>query len=88
MPDDPDLLEGLAYSWLMQGRLDRAGDLYRQVLEGDPRRFGALNNYATVLAEQGKLKEAIAAWTRALALSPGNPDIMANIEEARQKMRR
>ena len=40
------------------------------------------------VAEFGKLDEAVAAWTRALALSPGNQDIMANIEEARQKMRR
>jgi tetratricopeptide (TPR) repeat protein len=88
MPDDPDLLEALAYSWLMAGRLERAAGLYRRVLRAEPERFGALNNYATVLAEQGKLEEAIAAWTRALALSPGNQDIMANIEEARQKMRR
>ncbi|MFC1800398.1 tetratricopeptide repeat protein, partial [Candidatus Eisenbacteria bacterium] len=88
MPGNPDLMEALAYSWLMQGRLDRAGDLYRQVLRVEPERFGALNNYATVLAEEGKLDEAVAAWTRALALSPGNQDIMANIEEARQKMRR
>jgi spermidine synthase/tetratricopeptide (TPR) repeat protein len=88
MPGDLDLKEALAYTWVMQGRMERAGDLYREVLEAEPDRFGALNNYATVLAEQGKLEEAVATWTRALALSPGNPDIMANIEEARQKMRR
>jgi spermidine synthase/tetratricopeptide (TPR) repeat protein len=88
MPGDLDLMEALAYTWVMQGRMERAGDLYREVLEVEPDRFGALNNYATVLAEQGKLEEAVAAWTRALALSPGNRDIMANIEEARQNMRR
>jgi tetratricopeptide (TPR) repeat protein len=88
MPGNLDLMEAIAYSWIMQGRMNRAGSLYRKVLEAEPDRFGALNNYATVLAEQGKLEEAVATWTRALALSPGNPDIMANIEEARQKMRR
>lgn len=88
MPGNLDLMEAMAYSWIMQGRMERAGDLYREVLKAEPDRFGALNNYATVLAEQGKLEEAVAAWTRALALSPGNPDIMANIQEARQKMRR
>jgi len=87
-PGDLDVMEALAYSWLMEGRLDRARDLYRQVLEAEPERLGALNNYATVLAEEGEYGQAVEAWTRALALSPGNPDIMANIREARQNMRR
>jgi len=86
-PGDLDFMEALAYSWLMEGRLDRARDLYRQVLSVEPERLGALNNYATVLAEEGEYEQAVEAWTRALALSPGNPDIMANIKEARQNMR-
>jgi spermidine synthase len=87
-PGDPDILEALAFGWLLEGRFERSQDVYRQVLAIDPTRLGALNNYATALAEQGKYEEAVEIWTRALALSPGNQDIIANIQDARQNMRR
>lgn len=88
MPGNLNLMEAMAYSWLLEGRLDRASALYRKVLEADPERLGALNNYATVLAEEGEYERAVETWTRALALDPGNLDIIANIKEARQNMRR
>ena len=54
----------------------------------DPDHLAALNNYATVLAEKGDYAKAIRVWTRALGRDPGNPNIIANIEEARQLLRR
>jgi Tfp pilus assembly protein PilF len=87
-PFNTDAIDALAYSWLVENELDKAEGLYERLLEIDPDHLGALNNYATILAEKGRYREAITTWTRALEMSPGNQDIIDNIEEARQSMRR
>jgi tetratricopeptide (TPR) repeat protein len=87
-PDNVEALDALAYTWLMEGDLDRAEELYQAVLRRRPDHLTALNNYGTILAEKGDLEGAVRTWTKALSLDPGNRDIIDNIEEARQKMRR
>jgi tetratricopeptide (TPR) repeat protein len=87
-PDNLDAIDALAYVHLLEGDLDGAEDLYEDVLKHRPNHLGALNNYATILAEKGDYDGAVAIWTKALALDPGNRDIIDNITEARQKMRR
>jgi tetratricopeptide (TPR) repeat protein len=87
-PENTEALDALAYGWLVEDELDRAETLYERLLEIDPEHLGALNNYATILAEKGRYREAITVWTKALELNPGNRDIIDNIEEARQNMRR
>jgi tetratricopeptide (TPR) repeat protein len=87
-PHNTEAIEALAYAWLLEGDLDQAQNLYERVLRLRPENMGALNNYATILAEKGEYGEAIKVWTKALGLDPGNRDIIANIAEARQKMRR
>ncbi len=87
-PDNVEALGALAYTWLIDGDLDRAENLYRAVLRRRPDHLAALNNYGTILAEKGDFEGAVRTWTKALSLDPGNRDIIDNIEEARQKMRR
>jgi tetratricopeptide (TPR) repeat protein/predicted membrane-bound spermidine synthase len=87
-PDNVEALDALAYTWLIEGDLDRAEQLYRTVLKRRPEHLTALNNYGTILAEKGDFEGAVRTWTKALSLDPGNRDIIDNIEEARQKMRR
>jgi tetratricopeptide (TPR) repeat protein len=87
-PDYVEAIEALAYNWFMEGDLDKAETLYERLLALRPDHLGALNNYATTLAEKGRYREAVQVWTRALELSPGNRDIIDNISEARQNMRR
>jgi spermidine synthase len=87
-PENVEVMNALAYTLFMENNLDRAEDLYQHVLRLDPDDLTALNNYATVLAEKGDYREAIRMWTRALGLDPGNRNIIDNIEEARQRLRR
>jgi tetratricopeptide (TPR) repeat protein/spermidine synthase len=87
-PGNLEAMEALAYNWLLEENLDKAESLYRRILKQDPDHLGALNNYATILAEKERYREAVEIWTKALELSPGNTDIIDNIEEARGKMRR
>ncbi len=83
-----EVTEALAYAFLLEGNLEKALELYRTLSKSKPKDVGILNNYATILAEQGKLKDAIKIWKQALTLDPDNMDIRANIEEAEAKIRR
>jgi tetratricopeptide (TPR) repeat protein len=87
-PDDAEAIEAMAYAYLLEGDLDRAEKLYKEVLELEPDNLGALNNYATILAEKGLYGQAVEVWTKALQVSPGDQDIIDNIKEARENMRR
>jgi tetratricopeptide (TPR) repeat protein len=87
-PDNIEVINALAYTSFMADDLGRAERLYQRILKIDPNHLAALNNYATVLAEKGDYREAIRIWTKALGRDPGNRNIIDNIEEARQKLRR
>jgi len=87
-PENTAAIDALAYSWLVDDELDKAERLYKRLLEIDPAHLGALNNYATILAEKGRYREAITIWTEALEIRPGDKNIVDNIEDARQSMRR
>jgi 2-polyprenyl-3-methyl-5-hydroxy-6-metoxy-1,4-benzoquinol methylase len=52
------------------GRLNEAALGYKRVLKSDPRHAEAANNLGRVLLEQGRLREASAAFARALELAP------------------
>ena len=82
-PRNTEAMAAVAYSWLLQGELDRAQELYERILKITPDHLGALNNYATVLAEKREYGKAISIWTRALRLDPDNRNIRDNIEEAK-----
>jgi len=51
---------------------------YRQLLALDPENFMAHNNIGLLLGKLGRRGEADAAFTRALGISPGNPEIRFN----------
>jgi tetratricopeptide (TPR) repeat protein/predicted membrane-bound spermidine synthase len=87
-PENIEAMDALAYKRFMDDDLAGAEKLYKRILDLDPDHLGALNNYATVLAEKGFYREAIRIWTKALGRDPGNRNIIDNIEEARQKLRR
>lgn len=83
-----EVIEALAYTLLLEGKLEKALGLYGILAKSKPKDVGILNNYATLLAEQGKLKDAIKIWKQALSLDPQNNDIRANIEEAEAKIKK
>ncbi|MCC6127015.1 MAG: tetratricopeptide repeat protein [Pirellulales bacterium] len=66
--DQPELLNVLAALRIQESRMEEAESLLRRVVELRPRDVQALNNLATVLAEQpGKLSEGKLLLERAMA---------------------
>ncbi len=75
--DNVDLLTAVAALRVVQQRLDDASVLYQKVLEVQPQNADALNNLATVLAEQpGRASEAITYIDRAIELVGAQPNLL------------
>jgi tetratricopeptide (TPR) repeat protein len=77
--DNLALLENLAAIRVLEDRADEAAELYRQVLRQQPKHSGALNNLATLLAEQpqpAKRKEALECVDRAIQLIGPQPGLL------------
>lgn len=71
------LVSRLADLRTLAGRFQEAESLYRQVIEGDPRRTIALNNLAWLLGFQlGKTSEALRLINRAIEISGPLPDLL------------
>jgi len=80
------------------GDAEGAINLYRRVIELDPRSGDAYNNLANLLAGQGKVPAAVACLRRAAQLAPGSATVFANLgtylrqlgrlEEASKALRR
>ena len=75
--DDADLLISLANLRILGNRPEEACQLYRRVLEAQPKHVVALNNLATLLAEQpGKGAEAVQFADRAIELVGPQPGLL------------
>ena len=69
-----------AVSLAMSGEWAEAAQLNREILEAAPDDVAAMNRLGKALAEIGELGQALDAFRRALALSPGNPIAAKNVE--------
>ena len=69
-----------AVSLAMSGEWAEAAQLNREILEAAPDDVGAMNRLGKALAEVGEPGQALDAFRRALALSPGNPIATRNVE--------
>lgn len=67
-----------------QGRYAAAQDLYRQVLDHDPRNFDALHLSGVAARQLGQPEAGAALITQALALDPGQPSAHCNLGAALQ----
>jgi len=65
----------LAGIYLSDKDLDRAEDLYRQVLANNPRHYIALNDLAWLLSQKDKHKEALAYAEKAYFMDPTSDEI-------------
>ena len=64
----------------MNGEWAEAAQLNREILEAAPDNVEAMNRLGKALAELGESGQALDAFRRALALSPGNPIATKNVE--------
>jgi predicted O-linked N-acetylglucosamine transferase (SPINDLY family) len=77
------LAEGLAFH--RSGQLERARELYRQVLALRPRHFEALHFLAVLAAQSGKPGEAISLFDQALSVKPNDAGVHFNRGNALQE---
>lgn len=68
-----------AYRSWRAGRLDQARDIYRDVLENEPRNVDALLGLAGIAQQQGNAQEALSYFGRALEADPRNSSAQAGI---------
>ena len=61
------------------GALAAAGALYEQILAVEPHNVDALANAGVLCARAGRYDEAVAHYTRALTLAPGEPDVLTEV---------
>lgn len=76
-PIQKSLEEALAHQ--DAGRLERAEEVYRRILAGDPNQAGVLNNLANVLKDSGRIEEAVDYCRAAMALEPANAEIHSSL---------
>ncbi|MGA2448837.1 MAG: tetratricopeptide repeat protein [Polyangiaceae bacterium] len=81
-PGGASFHQNLGYALQQAGRIEEAIIEYRSALRLDPKLVSAWVNLATALARSGATRgEARAALDRALALSPNDPRVRANLAE-------
>lgn len=68
---DPRLF-GRAAAAFQNGSYDDAERDFKKVLRGEPRHFGALNFYAILLMQRGRLEDAVPLLRRAVSVNPGS----------------
>jgi len=69
-PSDPGLRLAMANLRVVQGRIDEAIGLYKEVLRLRPKNVVAMNNLATLLSEQtGKVEEALQYIDQAISVA-------------------
>ena len=81
-PDDADVLIGLGYAQLEQGRREDAARSLQKAIEVEPgywQAYTALGNFNFRL---GRAEDAVGAYRRAAELAPGNASVFSNLGAA------
>jgi tetratricopeptide (TPR) repeat protein len=64
------------------GKYDRAEEIWRKVIQINPKNAKAYNNLGNALSDQNKLDKAIAAYQKAIQLNPNYADAYNNLGNA------
>jgi predicted CXXCH cytochrome family protein len=78
-PDDPVLLDTLAFLAQRRGDLTKARQLYEHALQADPLLIDAAANLGVIEARAGHFERALALWAPAFARAPGRSSIGMNL---------
>jgi tetratricopeptide (TPR) repeat protein len=74
-PDSLELAEALAFALLKSGALDRAEELYQQILEESPYRTSVLFNLGVLARELERPWDAVDYLARAYEVAPDDADV-------------
>lgn len=75
-PNDVLNLVALADAYVVAGRLNEAGSLYRRALEQDPQSVPAYVGIGVILVLADRPDAAVVAFDRAIAVAPDDPDAL------------
>jgi predicted CXXCH cytochrome family protein len=78
-PDDPVLLDSLAFIAQRRGDAAKARELYEHALQADPTMIDAAANLGVIEARAGHFERAVALWDPAFARAPGRSAIGMNL---------
>jgi predicted CXXCH cytochrome family protein len=78
-PDDPALLDGLAFIEQRRGNTARARELYQHALQIDPLQIEAAANLGVIEVKDGHTDRAVHLWEDAFARAPGRSAIGMNL---------
>jgi predicted CXXCH cytochrome family protein len=78
-PDDPVLLDSLAFIAQRRGDVAKARQLYEHALQADPQMIDAAANLGVIEARAGNYSRAAALWGPAFARAPGRSAIGMNL---------
>ena len=82
-PDDPDLLNYLAYSWIDRGQhLPEAMAMVQRAVDARPQSGAMLDSLGWGYYRQGDYKTAVAKLELAVELEPGDPDVNGHLGDA------
>jgi tetratricopeptide (TPR) repeat protein len=82
IPKWADLHNNLGCALDGQGKLDAAGESYKQAVSLDPRHAVAHHNLGCILNSKGKAEEAVHHFLRAIALKPSYTEAYCNLGSA------
>ncbi len=78
-PEDPVLLDSLAFLAQRRGDLTKARQLYEHALQADPLLIDAAANLGVIEARAGHFDRAVALWEDAFKRAPGRSSIGMNL---------
>jgi predicted CXXCH cytochrome family protein len=78
-PDDPVLLDSLAFFAQRRGDTAKARELYEHALRADPTMIDAAANLGVIEARAGNYNRAAELWSPAFARAPGRSSIGMNL---------
>jgi predicted CXXCH cytochrome family protein len=78
-PDDPVLLDTLAFFAQRRGDVAKARELYEHALRADPTMIDAAANLGVIEARAGNYNRAAELWSPAFACAPGRSSIGMNL---------
>ncbi|HTR16923.1 MAG TPA: tetratricopeptide repeat protein [Acetobacteraceae bacterium] len=82
-PDQPDVLNYLGYSWVVQNRnLDEARDMIRRAVDLVPNNGAYVDSLGCALLRQGDADGAVTWLLRAVELQPEDPTIGSHLGDA------
>ncbi len=87
-PDDPKILNFLAYIYYKLGDLEKARDAYRKVVAMEPDNLSAWSNLGLITYKLGFFDEALSVFQEHLRRKPDDPKVLSYVRLVEDKVKK